>query len=123
MLWLARFNQGHRRIARRAFRKFTVLESQQQVGFIVSRYLTKCSAFIFALADVRREIPQYFRDFRTQQPTPTVDHMRSDRAQSSASLLHIRPPVPRPVGIGPRVGTKSELRVPRFADLAPAHQF
>src|SRR6266850_1712734 len=123
MLRLPRLNQRQRRIARRAFSQFTVIESHEQAGLVIGSHFTNSSAFIFAFANLRSEVPDYFLHFRAQQPTPAIDHMRADGAQSTTTLLYVRPPVPRTIRISPRVGSKSELRMSHFADLATTHEF
>src|SRR5882762_6751103 len=99
MLRLPRLNQRHRRIARCAFGEFSVLESHEQVSFVIGSHFTNSPAFILAFANVRSEVPNYFPHFRAQQPAPTIDHMRADRAQSATTLLYVRPPIPRTIGI------------------------
>src|ERR1041384_7991747 len=49
--------------------------------------------------------------------------MRSNRAEHAAALLDVRPPVPGPSNVCPRIRSKSQLDVLYFSDVAGSQQF
>ena len=78
---------------------------------------------IFSFTNMRGEIASDCVNLCGQQPAESVDHVRANRAERAAALRLVRPPVPRTIKIGSRIGAKNNRRVFDLANLAALKQF